>query len=312
MANKVQRKSTARKFEVISGEQTTIVGVDATWNSTVDVGACLSRINHRLFRQGRQYKVRVSADQNSFSDATSPIEVWALAPTWWVNAAWRKAKAAYDDALSDEKKVLNEQNLAKWRDFRVACGMTGPVSADDAIALGGATPHLSQLPSLGGSNAGLPPFPYTQGEFNLATAKNLDTGATMSFTWGAGSATEFGILTEYTRTRNESATPETVITVMPYESLSAEGEDLDYQELQANGNEPPYYANAFEQACWVLVGTLSPQDLGPKTTNYFAAPCGIVIIRNSHTSTVTEPTLMGKVSVEVAEGEYHGVHAPAM
>lgn len=312
MANTVQRKSTARKYEVISGFNSNIGApvLDETHLLVNDVGAQLSRINHRLFRQGRQYKVRVSADANSFSDATSSIEVWALAPTWYVNAAWRKAKAAYDGAMADEKKVLNEGNLAKWRDFRVECGILGIGGTFDLLESGGNQPQLTTMPATG--EIVPPPTPFNDGEFNFATAKNLDTGATMSFTWGTGSTTKFSLLEEYTRTRNESASPETVITQMPYDSLLAEGEDLDYQELQANGNEPPYKADAFESSVWCLVGTLSPGDLGSKNTGYFTAPCGIVVTRNSFNDGVIGTRTLGKVTFEVAEGDYHGVHAPAM
>lgn len=280
---------------------------DETLSAVQDIGAQLSRINHRLFRQGRQYKVRVSADPKSFGDNTSTIGVWALAPTWYVNAAWRKAKAAYDGAMSDEKKVLAEQNLARWRDFRVSAGIS--YLGVDAVELGGTKPVLQVMGDLN-----IPPTDteFTAGEFNLATAKNLDTGVAMSFTWGTGTSTKFGILEEYTRTRNESASPDTVITQMPYDSLLAEGEDMDYQELQANGNEPPYNADAFGSNVWCLVGTLSPADLGSKTTGYFTAPCGLVVIRNSFNDGTAGTTPLGLVSVEVAEGDYHGVHAPAM
>jgi len=312
MAANGMRKSTERRFEVISGSENAPGGLETTHSSVIDVGACLSRINHRLFRQGRQYKVRVQANTESFSDSTSPIDVYALAPTWWVNAAWRKAKAAYDAAMSDEKKVLNEANLAKWRDFRVGSGID--YFALDAVELGGAYPWLRAMPAY--TNHAPVATAYTQGEFNLATAKNLDTASTMSFTWGAASASKFSLIEEYTRTRNESASPETVITQMPYEQLNAEGEDLDYQELQANGNEPPYAALGFEGAIWTKVGTLSPGDLGSKTTGYFTAPCGIVVLRNGYTSTNLPPNAppepLGLVSMEVAEGDYHGVTAPAM
>ena len=141
MAKSVRK--TCREFEVISGKQYRFLDTPYQVPTVVDLGACLSRINHRLFRQGRQYKVRVQADINSFGSNDPRIEVYALAPTWWVNAAWRKAKAAYDGAMSDEKKVLAKENLAKWRDFRVGSGLE--FVGGDMIADGGAEPILEQI-----------------------------------------------------------------------------------------------------------------------------------------------------------------------
>jgi len=133
----------------------------------------------------------------------------------------------------------------------------------------------------------------------------------------------FSMPDELTLTRNESASPETVITEMPYNELVAEGEDADYVELQANGSEPPYNADTFPRYLWVKVGTLGSfiveNDGGTSTlmnsffsgsTGYFDAPCGMILIENHLTDGDNEVTTT--LEVEVQSGTYLGVHAPVM
>lgn len=282
--------------------------------AVLDVSYALSKVNHRLYRQGRQYAVKVDAREDSFY-GTENIQVWALMPTWYLKSAWRMAKRAYDQAMSDELAVLNPENVAKWRDFRVGCGIGA--NGVDLLMNGGQRPFswapgASLSPSLD-----MVRTEFSVGEYNLSSAKNLDNGEITY--WHLGSTlpapalgdAKFGIFEEYEKSRNESPSPETVIAEMPYEALQAEGEDVDYQEVQANGNEPPYNADTFPHACWVLVGTLSKDAPQRMSTGYFTAPLGMVLTRSD---SYTEPGVLNlkPLSVEVKEGTYHGVHAPTM
>lgn len=299
-------KQTVREFEITGNFGTE---ADGPITQVMDTAFCLSKLNHRLYRQGRQYTVKVDAHATSFF-GTETIGVWALMPTWYLRSAWRMAKRAYDEAMADELEVLNPDNVARWRDFRVGSGITTTLGgAVDALELGGVNPSQYQLTS----KTGVVPFPvdFGTGEYNLSYAHNLDTGVNMQFWLSGGTATKFGIFEEYAKSRNESASPETVITDMPFEALKAEGEPEDYQELQANGNEPPYNANTYANSIWVKVGTLSKADPQRLSTGYFTAPLGMVaIVADGYSG----PALGGgrKMSVEVKEGAYQGVHAPAM
>jgi hypothetical protein len=318
MARTTTRKATKaqRKFQVeLRGNGD---------SSLLQVDACLSKLNHRLYRQGRNYRTKISfspADLPESGNSPFPqnagnegIEVWSLIDTWYVHAMWKQAKRAYDRALSDEKKALAGQNLAKWRDFRVHCGLV--------LDLGTSTPE--GIDPMLYEQVGLPGI-FGVGEFDYSTVENLDTGANMQFAFGNVSPSFFDMPYEYSLTRNESASPETVITEMPYNALLAEGEDADYVELQASGNEPPYNANAFPSAIWVRVGVLgvftSRIDNTPAsdiwdqthfvgTTGYFDAPCGMVALRSSMVDGTQTPQT--KITVEVQSGNYLGVHAPVM
>lgn len=300
-----QAKQTVREFEVIGNTGSEALGPRM---KVVDTAFCLSKLNHRLYRQGRQYTVKVDAHESSFF-GTETIGVWALMPTWYLRSAWRMAKKAYDDAMADELAVLNPENVARWRDFRIGSGIeTGTGTGVDMLDAGGALPFQYQI-----TENGIAPLAvdFSVGEYNLSYAHNLDTGVNMKWWLSGGTSAFFGIFEEYAKSRNESASPETVIAEMPYEALKSEGEPDDYQEVQANGNEPPYNALTFPNSVWVKVGELSKDSPQRTSTGYFTAPLGMIaLVADEYNG----PAIAGSrnVSVEVKEGAYLGVHAPSM
>jgi len=299
MARKSNETHVVRKFEVKT-VQDVIPGTDTM--DVLDIGACLSKTNHRLYRQGRVYKAKVSLDTRTMEDATATVDVWALAPTWWVRGAWHYAKNAYDEALADEKALLSAGNVARWRDFRVASGYL------NAFEAGTLNPELYTI-------TGTPPMspaPYSAGEFNHSRVENLNTGVSMNFSWPStlvSAVTEFDMLSEFNDSRNESESPQTIIGDMPYNELMSDANDDVYIELQANGNETPYNPISFEDFIWVRVGHLQAKagtgNGWVSSTGFFDAPCGLVLIN-------TTDDLVTKLSVEVAKGDYRGVHAEPM
>lgn len=297
MASKTPQPHAVRKFQV--NQLGDIIGDVA---DVLDVGACLSKLNHRLYRQGRNYRLKVSLDTRTLNDANAEVAVYALMPTWYVMQAWKMGKKAYDAALADEKSILSEHNLARWRDFRVGSGF---LNVYEAGTLNPIQYTLTPTPAI------MEEVPFTVGEFNWSRVENLDTGANMNFSWPSTflTANEFDLMQEFADSRNESSEPQTVISDMPYHELMSDANDTDYIELQANGNEPPYNRLSFPTACWVKVGTLHEQtgtgNGWISSTGYFDAPCGLVIID-------TNETLATQLHVEVQKGDYRGVHAPAM
>jgi len=275
---------------------------------TMDTGACLSRLNHRLYRQGRNYRMKLDVETTTLPGGAT-VNIYALAPTWWVIGAWRLAKKSYDDALKDEMKTLSEGNMARWRDFRVAFGVKN-------VDEGGSLLPEQYRPIAGVGGHEMLPQPYTAGEFNWSRAANLETGTSMKFSWPSNLldlATEFDILEEFEDSRNESSSPETVMTDMPYQSLASDANADDYVELQANGNEPPYSAIQFENQIWVKVGSLGAASGANisggynRSTGFFDAPCGLLLV--DQVGVNSGPV---KLDVTVQQGDYRGVHAPAM
>lgn len=299
MAKTSKETHVVRKFE-IKTIQDVIPGVDTM--DVLDIGSCLSKVNHRLYRQGRVYKAKISLDTRTMEDDSATVDVWALAPTWWVRQAWHYARKAYDDALADEKELLSAGNVARWRDFRVASGYLNTFES------GTLDPQLYTI-------TGTPPMtpaPYQQGEFNLSRVENLNSGLNMNFSWPSSlvsAVTEFDILQEFQDSRNESEDPQTIITDMPYNELMSDANDDDYIELQANGNEPPYDRTVLENFIWVRVGHLQAKagtgNGWTTSTGFFDAPCGLVLIN-------TTEDLVTKLDVEIAKGDYRGVQAESM
>lgn len=302
-----EAQQTVREYTITAAGGGGLSPSEFAFNSVMDTAYCLSKLNHRLYRQGRQYTVKVDAHRDSIG--TNSVEVYALMPTWFLRSAWRMAKRAYDDAMKDELAELNPNNVARWRDFRVGSGVAASTLGGDAIELGGLVPYQYQIDTWLGVGNEPVLTGFTSGEYNLSYAHNLDTGVNMKWWLSGGTAEFFGIFEEYAKSRNESASPETVITEMPYEALKAEGEDDDYQELQANGNEPPYNADTFPNAIWVRVGVLEKStDMSRMSTGFFTAPLGLVCLRN----TTVGVDAGSQFSVEIKGGTYNGVHAPSM
>ena len=290
----------------------------ATGFDTIAVDACLSKLNHRLYRQGRKYSVKVdlqlpmSGANQGWALKENQLEVFALMPTWYVHGMWRQAKSAFDDAMALEMDALSKGNLARWRDFRVrsgwfpsAAGMsTGADGTQDPIMYDGDGNQVS----------------FVGGEFNFSLVENLDTNNSMDFSFGSADSTTFSLPEEYSLSRNESASPETVITSAPYHELNANLESDDYALLQANGNEPPYNADNFPTALWVRVAVLGVEYDGntppnnafmtKMSTGYFDAPCGFIGLKSSFDDDTVD--FGPQVSIEVQSGDYRGVKATAM
>ena len=59
-----------------------------------DVARQLSVVNHRLYRQGKTYQVKIDLENRADTNAgVKTYEVWALADTWYVQKAWQLARA---------------------------------------------------------------------------------------------------------------------------------------------------------------------------------------------------------------------------
>eukprot|EP00729_Bicosta_minor_P024839 gene24839-10214_t len=90
----------------------------------LDAGRILSTSNHRLYRYGKRYEMKVDADISVFEGGNT-ITVWALADTWAVQKAYEEAKRVFDDAYEIERENLSKEARARWFDFRANLGVTG-------------------------------------------------------------------------------------------------------------------------------------------------------------------------------------------
>lgn len=268
-----------------AGGATGILGVHET----------LSKTNHRLYSQGGIYRGKITIDDN----ITGRLEVFALVETWWLCKAWRLARRMYNKAVKDERKMLGKKGQAKWHDFRVDHGFQG------AAPLNGMLYNASTSPT-GWSTISI-------GEFDLSRvdAEGAAPGVGQSFTFGPGiPGAKWGIVQEFDRTYNVTQTPSTVIADLPYDELDeVKISETDYDEVQDNGNLPPYSQNTLPSSVWVKIAALDGDagDSGRVSTGVFDIPFGYIAVRNVSGGTLPD----GSVRFEASKGSYKGVYMEA-
>lgn len=267
----------------------------------VDVARLLSKVNHRLYRQGKTYQVKVELDNRSDA-AVGPAQydVYALTDTWYVQKAWQLARATYMDATADERGKMSSQKIARWEDFRVTNGVSGATDVN---------PLQYSMALAGVDN--------TDGEFQTSRITLADGSTQRTFTWSdSPSASEFGILFEYNKTGDTDAAPSTIDASNAYAGTDGGVHESQMDDLADRGNFPPYNATTFSNNVWVKVATLdNSAGVNPgasaghsrMSTGFFNAPCGLVVIVPSISHNMT-----GELTLTAKAGQYKGVAAMNM
>ena len=259
-------------------------------NLLLQVDEALSKINRRLYRQGRYYKTKIDLDVTS----NNTYEVFALRDDWAVQKAFQMAYDQYQKNTADERKALGK-SVARWEDFRVDDGQSG---GRDILV-----PVLRE-PTLGNV------VRLVNGSFDLANVVDANN-TRRTFTWGAPGAAEYGILQEYDKTANAQFSPSSSsLGSAAYSEIDSEMNDLTHDDLQLDGREPPYDQNGVNATTpFVKIAELGAGLAGQQrfSTGFFTAPCGFVfIVANTQNADTT------KLALTVATGDYKGVHAPSM
>jgi hypothetical protein len=281
-------------------QRTVNLGTAAAGTTYVmDVARQLSVVNHRLYRQGKTYQVKVDIEnRENTGSGPAQYEVWALTDTWYVQKAWQFARAAYLRASADERQFMSGQKIARWEDLRVTSGVSGT----DVV------PYQYSESLAGAAN--------TDGEFSNSRITLADGTTQRTFTWGSTpSASEFSILQEYDKSGDTDLAPSTASTNQPYADADDRVDDKQMDDLSFLGNAPPYNATAFTNNVWVKIATLdnsgAANPAGSSTsrtsTGFFNAPCGLVVIKPS-----ISHQLAGDVRMTVKAGDYKGVAAMNM
>lgn len=265
----------------------------------LDVGRNLSRVNHRLYRQGKTYQVKIDLD-NRVNVDTGPaqIHVYALADTWYVQKAWQLARATYLKATADERESMQPQQIARWEDFRVAAGITGGIDVHSY--------RYNRGDLVGGLDQ--------DGEAVLSQVTKAD-GSARTFGWNAAGST-FNLLDQYSKAGDTDGSPSTIDLDKPYDGVDANVSEQQMDDLADRGNLPPYNATTFTGSPWVKIATLDNSgQTNPgggsgharMSTGFFNAPCGLVVLQTNIAT-----TLAGNVSMTVKQGQYKGVAAMNM
>jgi len=270
-------------------------GGQLTGTMSADAGRLLSNVNRRLYRYGNLYQIKLDLDNISQAVGTAfDVEVFALRSNWDVQRAYALAKKVYDEAYADELKSTGSANLARWRDFRVANGVTGA---------------LDVFP-VKNDSASLAADVDNDGEFTLSAVD--DAGTEKFFTWGNAGGSSIDITNEWTQAGRTDTDPGTISSSAPYAGVNSDDmSDIEQQNLGNDGNNPPYNQQAAtDQLYRVATMRYEPGPTGMQrlSTGYFDAPCGLFVIK------VTSGVNLGNgtISMTVKAGDYKGVHAKSM
>lgn len=260
----------------------------------VNIEQFLSKTNRRLYRQSRNYQVKIDADP----DASQTYNVYALADTWMVERALKMGYDMYQLRSESARDRLKDNSIARWEDFRVQSGVT-------AQSL---NPMQFNL-----SGAGFPGVELADGEFSLTEVID-NAGVTRTFTWDpTPTGSTYSLMDQYDKAGDAQPSPTTITGDMPYDNLMADDSQAMAFDLQQRGNLPPYDADGVNGGyTWVRVAQLSAATPSQKlSTGFFSAPCGFVIVTvgGGTEETIVDET---KLSWSVKSGDYKGVHAPSM
>lgn len=253
----------------------------------------LSQMNHQLFRQSRNYCVKIDLDIAAPTDTV--IDVYALVDTWWLHKAYKLAYETFIKNSQEEAGQLKTMK-ARWNDFRVDHGLASPTFDKQLIAAGYTTPGTEDT------------YANNQ-EYNMTEVHNT-LGQTNTFRFmGSGTGT-FNIIDQYDLTGNTETTPSTATTDVAYDGLEDTMDDGQMAHLSDDGNIPPYDRLNFENAVLVRVATIANFVTGPKlSTGYFNAPAGLVVVQSRSNNLLPSDVML---TMTAKEGKYKGIHAPSM
>lgn len=277
-----------RKFTIDTG---------GTSDVYVDIGQCLSLINHRLYRQGRMYRVKVSITSPSSSGGAA---LTTLPDTWWARRSYINVRKAWMDRVESIKKVGGA--VARWNDFKVGYDNTHHDNFTSALKPMLVTDATGTQSAMTAGNAEWALSGHLDNDGNVNTFRML----------GTTSGTEFGVIDTYSHADNIfSPDPdETGTGSNAYTDLYL-GDGGDDSTMDDQGDYPPYNEVDFPQMEVLQAQILNIYGLGAAETaagiqrlssGYFDAPLGLIRIT---------PAANQELTIEVQAGDYKGVHGPA-
>ena len=276
------------------------IDTDGTSDIYVDVGRCLSMVNHRLYRQGRLYRVRVSITSPT---QTSIHAVTALPDTWWARRAYSMVKDIWMSKVEARKKTLGKGSVGRWNDFKVGYDNTHRGAFGD-----------SKLPELVTDATGTQAAMTTgNAQWELSVMNDNDGTATSFCMIGSSASTgRFNVIDTYDNITN-------VFSPDPEETGQGMNSYADFyppqhlnedDSFEDDGEYPPYHETNFPQlevlqgqlTCTADMGTpANGQGIQRLSTGYFDAPLGLLRIT---------PGGNEELTIEVQAGDYKGVEAP--
>lgn len=312
------KKKTTPAQRFLRYELTNSSSVNTERSRFVDLARDLSRVNRRLYRQGRCYYVKkitvVSRNTPNVGDVTDPssgatlnqggrVSVSTVPNTWVSRNAWKRGFRLWNKMQKDAMAEGTNDIRATWHDFKVY--MTdGTQSILNPIDNGGNT--------------------YAAGEWDLSTFVTPD-GTTSSEEFfatmlgnhvgAAGSRVSVGLIKSYGESRRTVNSPDPNVQPDVYDDPLLNVFDYGTQidevlELAVEENDtPPYDINAYpgDNANGPKPAVVQDCTLrdGMAIMGGFEAVCGLLEFEAS--SPVANDVY--SITVELAMGDYRGIKA---
>jgi hypothetical protein len=243
----------------------------------------LSMINRRHYPATGVYECNVILNPTV---TAGQLNVYVLKDNWDTIGAIRKAYEAYRTATASERAMLSKDQIARWEDFRIAHG-TGLVEMGPFVY-----------------NAGLGSNTMTLGEFELSTVVDSAGNEKAFVLQGATNSGQYNILTQWSAAGNVQTDPVNLTSGAPYGELEESHDGTQSDNLQRDGNNPPYdaYGNDLIGSPWTKVATLTNANVGADgriSTGFFRAPLGMIIITGADAN--------GWGILQVREGSTKGI-----
>ena len=275
----------------------------------IDLARDLSRVNRRLYRQGRDYhvkKVTIVSSNTPTDPATEAARVsMSTAPDGWVTReAWKRGFRIFNHMQKDAMVNAGNDLRSTWNDFKVQLSPGSPVYATGPLDNGGNT--------------------FATGEWLLTDFITPDgtTGAEEFYTTllgdhigAAGARTSVGLIKSYgeSRTTVQADDPNVQPDVAndPLVNVFDYGTGLDevLEKAITEGDAPPYALNQYPGDNANAPKPIVVQDTtivdGRAILGGFNAICGLLEIEAK--SPVPSDTI--SILVELAPGKYRGIKA---
>jgi len=264
-----------------------------------EVNKGLSALNRRLYRQNRVYRVKLDL----IGEQPRKVDVFRLKNSFMLHQGYKLAMEEWEKSYRDAKDVTRESSVGRWRDFRI----------DTTAFLGDSKLNPLQL--------------APQGPKVLSGPAIIDEWRTSLSYTTAGVAKDFGlredsntygIIHEWAKKGNVQPSPQTDTGAAAYVDLTADLDDQEVENLQQDGNLPPYDAdNGMPDAMLEYVGTIYTDSDGnsKRSTGFFDAPLGAIYLWGNGSNVANiyqadDPTTQTYMFNVVAQkGDYKGVAA---
>lgn len=286
---------------------------DGEGNAIVQASIACTRMNGRLYRQCRTYRIRFSLIPAPGFDGGTGVnyEFYSLPNNYFVHGAIKHASDTYWQMMEEE--LAQGIKPAKWHDFMI--NEQNPT---------GVWEYTNPVMTDGTADGG---WVVLQADETITDSSVTDAGGTsQGFHLLGNLANSYNIFREYSKKLNYRPEPGQSSSDQPYDGLL----DLDDADVLAErGDEAPYDRDWSSfipddttvdddagQQLLLHRGSLSYDSNGAQgafSTGFFEAPLGLVFVRKylggSETAfSVTDP----EICLEFAPGDYKGVYSHSL